>query len=183
MQGLLVLFNEWDIAVKIPQAECRAYIGKPYSLEGCPARTQALMQLYCALKPRRGICYTLTVDIITTRKACSFASSLALPLLRSCCPVNASTIDSRHRYTYFFQSLRRGMFTSSLIETFALIWVRPWSAWTVSCTGHTLLHSFRFGHKDIQGALQTEDPQCYMLLDNFSERMCKWLLLNMLQPI
>ena len=34
-------------------------IGHPYSLEECLAQAQALMQLYCDLKPQKEVCYTL----------------------------------------------------------------------------------------------------------------------------
>ena len=45
--------------LKVLQAGAHAYIGHPYSLEECLAQAQALMQLYCDLKPRKEICYTL----------------------------------------------------------------------------------------------------------------------------
>ena len=45
--------------LKVLQAGAHAYIGHPYSLEECLAQAQALMQLYCELKPQREICYTL----------------------------------------------------------------------------------------------------------------------------
>ena len=45
--------------LQVLQAGAHAYIGEPYSLEECLAQAQALMQLYCELKPQPGICYTL----------------------------------------------------------------------------------------------------------------------------
>lgn len=47
--------------LKVLQAGAHAYIGEPYSLEEClaQAQAQALMQLYCELKPQQEICYTL----------------------------------------------------------------------------------------------------------------------------
>ena len=45
--------------LKVFQAGAHAYIGEPYSLEECLAQAQSLMELYCALKPQREICYTL----------------------------------------------------------------------------------------------------------------------------
>lgn len=45
--------------LKVLQAGAHAYIGEPYSLEECLAQAQALMQLYCELKPQQEICYTL----------------------------------------------------------------------------------------------------------------------------
>lgn len=47
--------------LKVLQAGVHAYIGEPYSLEECLAQAQALMQLYCELKPQQEICYTLTL--------------------------------------------------------------------------------------------------------------------------
>lgn len=48
--------------LKVLQAGAHAYIGHPYSLEECFAQAQALMQLYCDLKPQREICYRLALD-------------------------------------------------------------------------------------------------------------------------
>lgn len=45
--------------LKVFQAGAHAYISEPYSLEECLAQAQALIQLYCNLKPQREICYTL----------------------------------------------------------------------------------------------------------------------------
>lgn len=45
--------------LKVLQAGAHAYIEEPYSLEECLAQAQALMQLYCELKPQQEICYTL----------------------------------------------------------------------------------------------------------------------------
>lgn len=45
--------------LRVLQAGAHAYIGEPYSLEECLAQAQALMQLYCDLKPPTEICYTL----------------------------------------------------------------------------------------------------------------------------
>lgn len=45
--------------LRVLQAGAHAYIGEPYSLEECLAQAQALMQLYCELKPKPEICYTL----------------------------------------------------------------------------------------------------------------------------
>ena len=45
--------------LKVFQAGAHAYIGEPYSLEECLAQAQALMQLYCDLKPQKEVCYTL----------------------------------------------------------------------------------------------------------------------------
>ena len=45
--------------LKVFQAGAHAYIGHPYSLEECLAQAQALMQLYCDLKPQKEVCYTL----------------------------------------------------------------------------------------------------------------------------
>lgn len=45
--------------LKVLQAGAHAYIGHPYSLEECLAQAQALMQLYCDLKPQKEVCYTL----------------------------------------------------------------------------------------------------------------------------
>lgn len=45
--------------LRVLQAGAHAYIGEPYSLEECLAQAQALMQLYCELKPQPEICYTL----------------------------------------------------------------------------------------------------------------------------
>jgi len=45
--------------LRVLQAGAHAYIGEPYSLEECLAQAQALMQLYCDLKPPPEICYTL----------------------------------------------------------------------------------------------------------------------------
>lgn len=45
--------------LKVLQAGAHAYIGEPYSMEECLAQAQALMQLYCDLKPPPEICYTL----------------------------------------------------------------------------------------------------------------------------
>lgn len=45
--------------LKVLQAGAHAYIGEPYTLEECLAQAQALMQLYCELKPQQEVCYTL----------------------------------------------------------------------------------------------------------------------------
>lgn len=45
--------------LKVFEAGAHAYIGEPYSLEECLAQAQALMQLYCDLKPQKEVCYTL----------------------------------------------------------------------------------------------------------------------------
>ncbi len=45
--------------LKVFEAGAHAYIGEPYSLEECLAQAQALMQLYCDLKPQKDVCYTL----------------------------------------------------------------------------------------------------------------------------
>lgn len=45
--------------LKVLQAGAHAYIGEPYSLEECLAQAQALMKLYCELKPQKDVCYTL----------------------------------------------------------------------------------------------------------------------------
>ena len=45
--------------LKVLQAGAHAYIGHLYSLEECLAQAQALMQLYCDLKPQKEVCYTL----------------------------------------------------------------------------------------------------------------------------
>lgn len=42
--------------LKVLQAGAHAYIGHPYSLEECLAQAQALMQLYCDLKPQKEVC-------------------------------------------------------------------------------------------------------------------------------
>ena len=47
--------------LRVLQAGAHAYIGEPYSLEECLAQAQALMQLYCELKPQQDICYTLAI--------------------------------------------------------------------------------------------------------------------------
>ena len=47
--------------LRVLQAGAHAYIGEPYSLEECLAQAQALMQLYCELKPQQEVCYTLAV--------------------------------------------------------------------------------------------------------------------------
>lgn len=47
--------------LRVFQAGAHAYIGEPYSLEECLAQAQALMQLYCELKPRQEVCYTLAI--------------------------------------------------------------------------------------------------------------------------
>lgn len=47
--------------LRVLQAGAHAYIGEPYSLEECLAQAQALMQLYCELKPKPEICYTLAI--------------------------------------------------------------------------------------------------------------------------
>lgn len=47
--------------LRVLQAGAHAYIGHPYSLEECLAQAQALMQLYCELKPQQEICYTLAI--------------------------------------------------------------------------------------------------------------------------
>ena len=48
--------------LKVLQAGAHAYIGHPYSLEECLAQAQALIQLYCDLKPQKEVCYTLAFD-------------------------------------------------------------------------------------------------------------------------
>ncbi len=45
--------------LKVLQAGAHAYMGHPYTLEDCLAQAQALMQLYCDLKPANEVCYTL----------------------------------------------------------------------------------------------------------------------------
>lgn len=47
--------------LRVFQAGAHAYIGEPYSLEECLAQAQALMQLYCELKPQQEVCYTLAI--------------------------------------------------------------------------------------------------------------------------
>ena len=47
--------------LRVLQAGAHAYIGEPYSLEECLAQAQALMQLYCELKPQQEVCYTLAI--------------------------------------------------------------------------------------------------------------------------
>lgn len=47
--------------LKVFRAGAHAYIGEPYSLEECLAQAQALMQLYCELKPQQEVCYTLAI--------------------------------------------------------------------------------------------------------------------------
>ena len=47
--------------LKVFEAGAHAYIGEPYALEECLAQAQALMQLYCELKPQKDVCYTLAV--------------------------------------------------------------------------------------------------------------------------
>ena len=47
--------------LRVLQAGAHAYIGHPYSLEECLAQAQALMQLYCELKPQQEVCYTLAI--------------------------------------------------------------------------------------------------------------------------
>lgn len=47
--------------LRVLQAGAHAYIGEPYSLEECLAQAQALMQLYCELKPQQEVCYTLAL--------------------------------------------------------------------------------------------------------------------------
>lgn len=47
--------------LRVLQAGAHAYIGHPYSMEECLAQAQALMQLYCELKPQQDICYTLAI--------------------------------------------------------------------------------------------------------------------------
>lgn len=45
--------------LKAFEAGAHAFIGEPYSQEECLAQAQALMQLYCDLKPQKEVCYTL----------------------------------------------------------------------------------------------------------------------------
>jgi len=47
--------------LRVLRAGAHAYIGHPYSMEECLAQAQALMQLYCELKPQQDICYTLAI--------------------------------------------------------------------------------------------------------------------------
>lgn len=47
--------------LRVLQAGAHAYIGEPYSLEECLAQAQALMQLYCELKPQQEVCYSLAI--------------------------------------------------------------------------------------------------------------------------
>lgn len=47
--------------LRVLQAGAHAYIGHPYSMEECLAQAQALMQLYCELKPQQEVCYTLAI--------------------------------------------------------------------------------------------------------------------------
>ena len=47
--------------LRVLQAGAHAYIGQPYSMEECLAQAQALMQLYCELKPQQEVCYTLAI--------------------------------------------------------------------------------------------------------------------------
>lgn len=47
--------------LRVLRAGAHAYIGHPYSLEECLAQAQALMQLYCELKPQQDVCYTLAI--------------------------------------------------------------------------------------------------------------------------
>ncbi len=47
--------------LRVLQAGAHAYIGEPYSMEECLAQAQALMQLYCELKPQQEVCYTLAI--------------------------------------------------------------------------------------------------------------------------
>lgn len=45
--------------LQVLQAGAHAYMGEPYTLEECLAQSQALMQLYCDIKPQPETCYTL----------------------------------------------------------------------------------------------------------------------------
>lgn len=47
--------------LRVLKAGAHAYIGHPYSMEECLAQAQALMQLYCELKPQQEVCYTLAI--------------------------------------------------------------------------------------------------------------------------
>lgn len=47
--------------LRVLRAGAHAYIGHPYSMEECLAQAQALMQLYCELKPQQDVCYTLAI--------------------------------------------------------------------------------------------------------------------------
>lgn len=47
--------------LKVFQAGAHAYIGKPYTMEEIMAQAYALIQLYCGVKPRQELCYTLSI--------------------------------------------------------------------------------------------------------------------------
>ena len=69
--------------LRVLQAGAHAYIGEPYSLEECLAQAQALMQLYCELKPQQDICYSLAIgkDLVVdplTRQALLHGKDLRL---------------------------------------------------------------------------------------------------------
>ncbi len=85
--------------LKVLQAGAHAYIGHPYSLEECLAQAQALMQLYCDLKPRRksAIRWPLAKTSLSTRlrgKCSSTAKTCNSPVKSSiCCSALQATPD------------------------------------------------------------------------------------------